>query len=176
MRTISNTLLCNTQITPDGCVLVIEDVGAKGNSGVYVHADHDCQAAAVQDALWVHTMSDHECDVVGRPVLVRVFAGADNCRLGVRAFDGELNVASGVFALGHRHNPDRLLFSGPPSVVRVTVYLGYDIDAIKFEGSDSEYPVSGPSEVNVLLHGEPGFVPVASRPAFSTAGVASRHR
>lgn len=176
MRTISNTLLCEKQITPDGCVLVIEDVGAKGNSGVYVHADRDCRVAAAADALWVHTMSDHECDVVGRPVLVRVFSGADNRRLGVRVFDGELNVASGVLALGHRHNSDRLLLAGPPSRVRVTVYLGYDIDAITFEGSDSEYPVSGPSEVNVLLQGEPGFVPVVSRAGSSTAGVAFRHR
>lgn len=164
MQTMSNTLLCDTAVTPDGCVMVIEDVGTRGNSGTYVHADLDCEAGVAWDALWVHTMSDHECDVVGRAVRVRVFSGSDSRGLGVRVFDGELNVASGILALGHRHNRGRQLLCGAASIVRLTVFAGHSIEAIQFEGSDAEYPVSGPSEVNLLLHGDPAFVPVVSRP------------
>ncbi|MDR3663147.1 MAG: hypothetical protein P4L86_22655 [Mycobacterium sp.] len=164
MQTTTNTLLCEAAITPDGSVMVIEDIGASGISGTYVHADLDCGMGTVQNALWVHTMNVHECVVVGRPVSVRVFSGADTHGLGVPAFCGELNVASGVLAVGDRHNPGRQLLLGSPSVVRVSVFLGNDIEVVGFDNSGVGYPVSGPSEVNVLLHGDPGFAPAVADP------------
>ncbi len=150
--------------------MVIEDVGTKGNSGIDVHADIDWKASEVRDALWVHTMSSHECDIVGRPVQVRVLAGSETHRLGVSVFDGELNIASGVLAVGHRRSRDRQLLFGTPSIVRLSVFLGYDIEAIRFGGSDGEYPVSGASEVNVLIHGQSDFAP-ASSPLTRRSGV-----
>lgn len=154
MRTATNRLLCDTAIAPDGCVVVIEDVGAKGMSGTYVHADIDPNAQTVQGALWVHTMSAHECDIVGRQVRVRVFSGSDTDGLGAPAFDGRLNISSGVLAIGDRRNPDRQLLIGPPSVIRVSVFVGNDIDAICFDDSGVSYPTSGPSEITLLLHGD----------------------
>jgi hypothetical protein len=153
----TNKVLCDSEIAPDGSVVVIEDVGANGLSGVYVHPDmRDDQAVA--RALWVHTMNVHECDLVGRLVRVRVYSGTDTRGLGVPAFDGQLDIATGVLALGDRHNRTRQLLFGIPKVVRVSVFLGREIETIQFGDSESRYPLSGPSEVNVLLHGETGFV------------------
>ncbi|WGI30894.1 hypothetical protein QDT91_16575 [Mycolicibacterium aubagnense] len=153
----TNTLLCDAEIAPDGSVVVIEDVGANGLSGVYVHPDIDGDGGTAR-ALWVHTMGIHECDLVGRLVRVRVFAGSDARGLGVPTFDGRLDIASGVLALGDRHNRTRQLLFGAPAVVPVRVFLGNEIDTIRFGDSESRYPVSGPSEVNVLLPADAGFV------------------
>lgn len=153
----TNKMLCDSEIAPDGSVVVIEDVGAGGVSGVYVHPDVLGDGGVVR-ALWVHTMNIHECDLAGRMVRVRVYSGTDIRGLGVPAFDGQLDIASGVLALGDRHNRSRQLLFGRPKVVRVTVFLGNEIETVQFGDSDSCYPVSGPSEVNVLLRGESGFV------------------
>lgn len=153
----TNKLLCDSEIAPDGSVVVIEDVGAGGVSGVYVHPGGHGDGGVVQ-ALWVHTMNIHECDLVGRMVRVRVYSGTDTRGRGEPAFDGQLDIASGVLALGDRHNRTRQLLFGTPKVVQVTVFLGNEIETVPVGDSESCYPVSGPSEVNVLLHGESGFV------------------
>ncbi|MCX8561490.1 hypothetical protein OS122_11405 [Mycolicibacterium mucogenicum] len=157
--TTNEMLLCDGEIAPDGSVVVIEDVGANGLSGVYVHPDMDGDGGIAR-ALWVHTMNVHECELAGRMVRVRVYSGADPHALGVPVFDGQLDIATGVMALGDRHNRTRQLLVGAPQVVRVSVFLGNEIETVQFGDCESCYPVSGPSEVNVLLHGETGFVPV----------------
>jgi hypothetical protein len=154
----TNTVLCDSEIAPDGGVVVIEDVGAGGLSGVYVHPEADGDGSVAR-ALWVHTMTVHECELAGRWVRVRVYSGTDPHGLGVPVFDGQLDIATGVMALGDRHNRTRQLLVGVPKIVRVSVFLGSEIETIQFGDSESRYPVSGPSEVNVLLHGETGFVP-----------------
>lgn len=154
MRTATNKLLCDIMIAPDGGVVVIEDAGAKGITGTYVHADIEPEPAAEQRALWVRTMSADECDVVGRQVRVRVLSGSDTGGLGVRAFDGHLNIASGLLAIGARRNPGRQLLVGPSGVIGVSVFVGNDVDAICFDDSGVSYPTSGPSEVTLLLHGD----------------------
>lgn len=154
MRTATNKLLCDVTIAPDGGMVVIEDAGAKGITGAYVRPDIDPDPGTVQRALWVLTMSVHECDVVGRKIRVRVLSGSDTGGLGVRAFDGHLNIASGLLAIGDRRNPGRQLLVGPSAVVGVSVFVGNDIDAICFDDSGVSYPTSGPSEVTLLLHGD----------------------
>lgn len=154
MRTATSKLLCEVMIAPDGGMVVVEDAGAKGTRGTYVHPDIEPEPATVQRALWVRTMSAHECDVVGRKIQVRVLSGTDTGGLGVRAFDGHLNIASGLLAIGDRHNPDRQLLVGPAAVIGVSVFVGNDIDAICFDDSGVSYPTSGPSEVTLLLHGD----------------------
>lgn len=154
VRTATNKLLCDIMIAPDGGVVVMEDAGAKGITGTYVHADINPEPETVQRALWVHTMSGHECDVVGRQIRVRVLSGSDTGGLGVRAFDGHLNIASGLLAIGDRRNPGRQLLVGPSAVVGVSVFVGNDVDAICFDESGVSYPPSGPSEVTLLLHGD----------------------
>lgn len=156
MGVTTNTVLCDSEIAPDGSVVVIEDVGAGGLSGVYVHPEVDDEGGVAR-ALWVHTMTVHECELAGRLVRVRVYSGTDTHGLGVPVFDGQLDIATGVMALGDRHNRTRQLLVGVPKVVRVSVFLGNEIETIQFGDSESRYPVSGPSEVNVLLHGETGF-------------------
>ena len=159
----ANKLLCDAEIAPDGSVVVIEDVGANGLSGVYVHEDVGGDGGTAR-ALWVHTMDIHECDLVGKLVRVRVYSGSDSRGLGVPAFDGQLDIASGVMALGDRHNRTRQLLFGTPKIVRVSVFLGSEIETIQFSDSESRYPVSGTGEVNVLLHGETGFVQALGYP------------
>lgn len=159
----TNKVLCDNEIAPDGSVVVIEDVGANGLSGVIVHPDMGGDRAVTR-ALWVHTMNVHECDLAGRLVRVRVYSGTDARGLGVPAFEGHLDVATGVLALGDRHNRTRQLLFGAPQVVRVSVFLGNDIETVQFGDSESRYPVSGPSEINVLLHGETGFVHASGYP------------
>lgn len=51
LRTTTNTLWCDTTITPDGCVVVIEDGGASRVSGTYVPADIDFTAESVHQIL-----------------------------------------------------------------------------------------------------------------------------
>ena len=157
MGVTTNKLLCDSEIAPDGSVVVIEDVGANGLSGVIVHPELGGDGVVTR-ALWVHTMNVHECDLAGRLVRVRVYSGADTRGLGVRAFDGQVDIATGVLALGDRHNRTRQLLFGTPQVVRVSVFLGNEIETVQFGDSESRYPVSGPSEVNVLLHEETDFV------------------
>jgi hypothetical protein len=156
---MSNLLLCDAELAPDGCVVVIEDVGANGSAGTYVHLDFNNQVQIPQPALWVHTMSIGECDLVGRLVQVRVLAGTDAGGLGELAFDGQLNVPSGIIAVGDVRDPGRQLLCGAPSTVDVSVFVDPDVEPIRLDNLQDEYPVSGPSEVNVLLHGDPGFVP-----------------
>ncbi len=153
MRTATNWLLCEAALAPDGGVVVIEDAGTANVSGTYVHAEIAPAPEAVHRALWVHTMNVHECDVVGRRVYVRVLSGSDAGGLGVLAFDGHLNIASGIVATGELRNPDRQLLVGPPGVIRVSVFVAHDIDAVCFDDSGVSYPTSGPSEITLLLHG-----------------------
>ncbi|SDZ90647.1 MULTISPECIES: hypothetical protein [unclassified Mycobacterium] len=163
MGVTTNKVLCDSEIAPDGSVVVIEDVGAGGVSGVYVHSDVPTDVGIAR-ALWVHTMNVDECDLVGRMVRVRVYSGTDTRGLGVPAFDGQLDIATGVLALGDRHNRTRQLLFGTPKVVRVIVFLGNEIETVQFGDSDSCYPLSGPSEISVLLHGESDFVHVLGYP------------
>lgn len=153
-RTATNKLLCDTLIAPDRGIVVIEDAGTQGNTGTYVQADSEPEPDQVQLALWVRTMSADECDAVGRQIRVRVFSGSDTGELGVRAFDGHLNIASGLLAIGHRRNPDRQLVVGPSGVIGVSVFVGNDVDAIRCGDSGIGCPPSGPSEVALLLHGD----------------------
>ena len=94
----TNRLLCDIDIGPDGDVVEIGDVGAQRGMSTYVRAgfDFDGTDDLPRHALWVHTMNVHECDVVGRRVYVRVLSGSDAGGLGVLAFDGHLNIASGM--------------------------------------------------------------------------------
>lgn len=154
--TATNKVLCDTMIGPDGSIVVIEDAGTSGVSGTYVHADIDPRPETTQRALWVHTMSSHECDLVGRRVRVRVLCGDQTADLGDLAFDGHLNIASGLLSVGDRRNPDRQILVGPAAVVPVSIFVGNDIDAVRFDDSDASYPLSGPSEITVLLHGSSG--------------------
>lgn len=153
VRRATSRLLCETTIAPDGGVVVIEDAGTTGVSGTYVHAEIVPAPDDVHRALWVHTMNFHECDIVGRRVYVRVLSGEDTGGLGVLAFDGYLNIASGLLAIGERRNPNRQLLVGPPGVIRVSVFVANDIDAVCFDDSGVSYPMSGPSEITLLLHG-----------------------
>lgn len=153
-RTATNKLLCDIMIAPDRGVVVIEDAGTQGVTGTYVRPGIDPESAQVQLALWVATMSADECDAVGRQVRVRVLSGSDTGGLGVRAFDGRLNIASGLLAIGDRSNPDRQLLVGPSGVIGVSVFVDTDIDAICCDDSGIGHAPSGPSEVTLLLHGD----------------------
>lgn len=153
-RTATNKLLCDIMIAPDRGVVVVEDAGTQGITGTYVQADVDPEPAPVQQALWVRTMSADECDVAGRLIRVRVLSGWDTGGLGVRAFDGRLNIASGLLAIGDRRNPERQLLVGPSGVISVSVFVGHDFDAICFDECGIGYPPSGLSAVTVLLHGD----------------------
>lgn len=159
MKTLKNTVLCDTLIEPDGAVVVIEDVGARGIPGAHVHPDVEVEPSVPWHALWAHTMSADECAVAGRPVRVRVIVGSDGVGLGDAAFEGCLEVASGVLAIGDAHNPGRRLLFGSPTSLRLSIYVKHVIEVLRFPGDDGAYPASGPSDVTVLLHGDPGLAP-----------------
>ncbi|WP_020102780.1 hypothetical protein [Mycobacterium sp. 360MFTsu5.1] len=153
-RTATNKLLCDIMIAPDRGVVVIEDAGTQGVTGTYVRPGINPESAQVQLALWVGAMSADERDAVGRLIRVRVLSGSDTGGLGVRAFDGRLNIASGLLAIGDRSNPDRQLLVGPSGVIGVSVFVDTDIDAICCHDSSIGHAPSGPSEVTLLLHGD----------------------
>lgn len=157
---MTTALLCDLQATPDGCVLTIEDADAHRTPdglGVYLHGDRntdtDIDATEPQRALWIRTMNIHECTTLGRLVRVRVLTGIKpHHRLGELAFNGHLDISSGILAIGDTRSPDRHLLSGPPSILRVSVYTSHTAEFI-----DDDYPVSGPSDITVLIHGDPHF-------------------
>ncbi|MUL65158.1 hypothetical protein BOO86_11835 [Mycobacterium sp. CBMA 234] len=137
--------------------MVIEDAGANGSAGAYVHLDIDYEQYLPQPALWVHTMSMHECDLVGRLVHVKVLTGPDRDGLGELAYDGQLTVPSGIIAVGDVRDPGRQLLCGSPTTLDVSVFVDTEIHGAHFDNPMGEYPVSGPSDVNILLRGDPGF-------------------
>lgn len=51
---------------------------------------------------------------------------------------------------------------GSRSTARVGVFVEYAVDVLYFKDSSAGYPVSGPSDVNVLLYGDPGFAPAVT--------------
>lgn len=156
MKTTS--LLCDTTIAPDGAVVVIEDVGAHGFGGVYVHADMECESDMPRHALWVHTMNADECELAGRLIRVRILSGtADTAGLGELVFDGHLALASGILAVGEAHNPGRQLLFGVPATIHVSVYTHDAVGAVHFNHPPADYAVSGPSDVTVLLHDSPAL-------------------
>lgn len=95
----------------------------------------------------------------GRPAGAHPGVGSDGVGLGDLAFDGCLEVASGVLAIGGAHNPGRQLLFGTPARLWVSIYVEHVIDGLHFPGDDGAYPTSGPSDVAVLLHGDPGLAP-----------------
>ena len=157
MRIVGNQLLCDTAITPDGCIVTIEDVGCNGTPAAYVRQDGALTPGTPVHALWVHTMGAHECDTVGRRVRVQVLAGSRASDAGDLVFDGYLTVASGVIAIGDARNPDRKLLFGRPGRVRVRVFVTDKVEVVHFTDPPGEYPISGPSDVTVLLPDDAGF-------------------
>ena len=50
-RTATNKLLCDIMIAPDRGVVVIEDAGAQGITGIYIQSGIDPEPAPVQQAV-----------------------------------------------------------------------------------------------------------------------------
>lgn len=155
---MTNTVLCDAQVTPDGAVVVIEDVGARGVPGVYIDERVGYVAPSQPvHAIWVRTMSMFDGELLGRGVRVRVLVGTEPRGLGDPVYRGELAIASGVVAIGEAHNPDRKLLVGLPAILKVTIFADTTIDAIHFDDPPADYPVSGPTDIAVLIHDNPGF-------------------
>ncbi|MDX1874761.1 hypothetical protein SBI67_21795 [Mycolicibacterium sp. 120266] len=144
--------------------MVIEDVGARGVPGVYAQESIDWGFTASRPvhAIWVRTMSMFDGELLGRQVRVRVMTGSDARGLGVPVYRGELTVASGVLAIGEARNPDRQLLFGTPATLRVTVLVDTADEVIHFSDPPADYPVSGPTDVTVLIADNPGFTHAVS--------------
>ncbi len=161
---MTNTVLCDTQVTPDGAVMVIEDVGARGVPGIFAHEAMGCVVSPPRPlhAIWVHTMSMFDGELLGHQVRVRVLVGTDTRGLGQPVYRGEFTVASGVLAIGEARNPDRQLLFGTPAILQVTVLVETTDEVIHFSDPPADYPVSGPTDVTVLIADNPGFTHAVS--------------
>ncbi|MGJ6127051.1 hypothetical protein QN239_31165 [Mycolicibacterium sp. Y3] len=161
---MANTVLCDVQVTPDGAVVVIEDVGARGVPGIYAHEAIGCVVTPPRPvhAIWVRTMSMFDGELLGHQVRVRVLVGTDTRGLGRPVYQGEFTVASGVLAIGEARNPDRQLLFGIPATLRVTVLVETADEVIHFSDPPADYPVSGPTGVTVLIEDNPGFTHAVS--------------
>ncbi|TQK31850.1 hypothetical protein FBY28_4895 [Arthrobacter sp. SLBN-53] len=153
-----NTVLCDARVTPDGSVVVIEDVGARGLGSVYLDgATPVVDRAEPVHTLWVRTMSVHEAELLGAGVRARVLVGTDTGGPGTLVFRGELAVGSGVLAIGDARSPDRQLLFGAPATLHVSVFTENCLGTVHFTHPPEDYPVSGPSDVVVLIADNPGF-------------------
>lgn len=153
-----NTVLCDARVTPDGSLVVIEDVGARGLGSVYLDGDTPVEdRVGPVHALWVRTMSVHEVELLGAGVRVRVLVGADTGGLGTLVFRGALTVGSGVLAIGDARSPDRQLLFGAPATLHVSVLVENSMGTVHFTHPPEDYPVSGPSDIAVLIADNPGF-------------------
>ncbi len=165
-----NALLCDARVTPDGSVLAIEDVGARGLGGVYVDgAASTVDRAGSVHALWVRTMSVHEAELLGRRVRARVLVGSDTRGLGRLVFRGPLTIGSGVLAIGDARSPDRQLLFGEPATLHVSVFIETSIRTIYFTHPPAEFPTSGPSDITLLIADNPGLSPAVGNTTFGRA-------
>lgn len=162
-----NTVLCDAHVTPDGSVVVIEDVGARGLGSAYVDgATPTVDRASPVHALWVRTMSVHEAELLGTRVRARVLVGTDTCGLGTLVFHGALTVGSGVLAIGDARSPDRQLLFGEPAVLDIRVFAENSLSTVHFTHPPGDFPISGPSDITVLIADNPGFSHAARNTTF----------
>lgn len=106
MPTPAHEPILETEIFPDAGFVVIEDLGTQDVVGLS-EAGHRAGYEATRHRLDIYTMSADESDMIGREVIVRVYAGdpLDTDELGQLIFDGELDITTGILAISELLSP-----------------------------------------------------------------------
>lgn len=145
-----NELLFEGEIYPDGSQIKIEDSGTSDiPDGVTEGAAFDVSDSSVS----VYTMSADEAEMIERDVLTRVYKGTDTHGLGELIFDQTVTFTQPFLGVGEilhdevelNHIP--LERNGP---IRLQIFTDNAIKTVTYP-DHGERPVSGPSEVNILI-------------------------
>ena len=143
-------LLFEGEIYPDGSQIKIEDPGTSDiPEGVTEGAAFDASDSSVS----VYTMSADEAEMIERDVIARVYKGTDADGLGGMIFDQTLTFTQSFLGVGEiLHDEDELNHiplerNGP---IRLQIFTDNAIKSVTYP-DHGERPVSGPSEVNILI-------------------------
>jgi len=147
-----NELLLDVHVFPWGSTVSIEDLDTEDQAGVPDGAKTTIWCWSTDHAIDVYTLSGDESDDAERLVHVRVYRGTDPTGLGERVFDGNLELTTGILAVGAYIGtppPEQQLNLGP-GVIHLQIFTAKAIQTAR-TGRDDEYPISGPTDINVLL-------------------------
>lgn len=139
---ITAQILLDGDVRPDGGIVVIEDLGTVDTADVLTEggllAGYDATAHSVD----VYTCSADDAAVARRGVRVRVYSGDHVNGLGPAIFDGQLDITSGVLAIGQTWHHPHEMYHVPlphPGPRRVRIYAA------------AARPPSRPNDLVVLI-------------------------
>lgn len=148
----NNELLLDVEVFPWGSTVSIEDLDTEDQAGVPDGAKTTVWCWATTHAIDVYTMSEDESDDAERLVRVRVYRGTDTAGLGDRVFNGKLELTTGVLAVGAYIGtppPQQQLELGP-GVIDLQIFTAKTVQTVR-TGRADEYPISGPTDITVLI-------------------------
>lgn len=149
-----NEMLLDVEVLPAVSHVTIEDVMTEDMPGVPQGAKTDIWCWSTLHSIDVYTMNQDESDAAERLVRVRVYRGTDPADLGERVFDGELELTTGILAVGSDLGapPEEQQLHLGPGIVHLQIFTEKAIQTVHHELPEpGEYPISGPTEVNVLI-------------------------
>jgi hypothetical protein len=147
-------IVLDVELFPWGHKVVFEDLQTLDTPGVPDGAATDIWCWATPHSIDVYTMTQDQSDDAERLVRVRVLRGTGTQGLGDLVFDGNLELTTGILAVGSELGApppeDRQLSLGVGTVA-LKIFTAKAVQAAK-AGTPDEYPLSGPTDVTVLLH------------------------
>jgi hypothetical protein len=149
-----NELLLDIEVFPNGSTVTIEDLETEDIPGIPDGAMTDIWCWATSHSIDVYTMSPDESDTAERLVRVRVYGGSNPDGLGERVFDGDLEITTGVLAVGSDLGapPEDQQLQLGPGVVHLQIFTRKAIQMVYADLPEpKEYPISGPTDINILL-------------------------
>jgi hypothetical protein len=149
-----NEMLLDVEMLPAVNHVTIEDVMTEDMPGVPDGVKTEIWCWSTRHSINVYTMGEDESDATGRLVRVRVYRGTDTAGLGERVFDGELELTTGILAVGSDLGapPDEQQLNLGPGIVRLQIFTEKAIQTVHNNlPQPGEYPISGPTDVNVLV-------------------------
>ncbi|MGJ6121622.1 hypothetical protein QN239_03495 [Mycolicibacterium sp. Y3] len=147
-----NEMLLDVEVFPWGSYVSIEDLETLDQAGVPEGAKTDTWCWATAHAIDVYTLSPDESDDAERLVRIRVYRGTNSTGLGEQVFDGELELTTGILAVGSDLGapPEEQQLNLGPGVVHLQIFTQKLVQTAK-TGQPDEYPISGPTDINVLI-------------------------
>ncbi len=149
-----NELLLDVDVDPWGSTISIEDLDTDVRPGVPDGFKTEIWCYSTLHSIDVYTMSQDESETIDRLVRVQVFRGADPASLGEQVFDGKLELTTGTLAVGAYLGtpPEEQQLHLGPGIAHLQIYTMKTIETVHYGLREpGEYPISGPTDVNVLI-------------------------
>lgn len=155
MTDSNEVLLDQVEVFPHGGIVVIEDFGTFDSADSLTADGVETGGYdATEHSIDVYTFSADEADTAGRGVTVRVYSGGQTDGLGTMIFDGQLDVTSGVLAIGGTlQDPEEMHRIPLPhhGSCNIKIFANYTVSTIHYTSTNEDRPASGPSDIVVLI-------------------------